>query len=264
MAQNPDTPASHFRLLDLPLELRQQVYEQHIMDRNPQPRGVPHKEKIEKDSQPSYVPLLLVNRQVSREIADIARRERTFTYNFPSQPDLFERWAKYCFRSRKQNLDYGSMEHLTIEVQFDERSTTSFLLSNFYVICLELGLVHHLRRLTIVFLDVNCEDLSRPGQAIWNCYQRRLIEYILEMLISLDNIIQATIEVPNSMSANDYLQMLCRGVENAMMNIKPLDEGSAYQKAKAYLERSERGSELRRRCRSSPHWWQNEPEALRK
>ena len=227
MVQNPGTPVSYFRLLDLPLELRQQVLEQHILDHYCQPRGVAHEEKIENDSQLNYVSLLLVNKQISQEIADIARRQRTFTIGFPSQPTLVDIWAKYCFRCHDQGPDYGSMMHFIIEINLDECDTKCLIFSKLLALCSEYRSLQYLGQLSIVFLNTDWAD---------EWLQREKIKYVLWRLLSLDNITKATIELPSSFSADDHLLKLCRGAEDVIMGIKPHDQGSAYENVKAILD----------------------------
>lgn len=94
--------ASPFRLLDLPLELRQQLLQQHLLECYRPPDKLVH-ESVLPVTWPSHQsPLLLVSKQISEEIIDIAQREKTFTYRITWQDATFDDWAKLCFRTQKK------------------------------------------------------------------------------------------------------------------------------------------------------------------
>jgi len=100
------------QLWDLPLEIRQYIYEDYLEDRRHPPARVIHEEPLSATRLHWQPDLFTVNKQMTKEITDLCRRCKTFTCRITWQEFDYDAFTKSCIRARAEKLDYGDMQHL--------------------------------------------------------------------------------------------------------------------------------------------------------
>lgn len=233
-------PCSGF--LDLPLELRQQVYEEYLSL-----CSLPDIKELHEDSllwkhSNFTLPLSLVNKQVSEEVLDVLKRRQQYVYRITWQEAGLDGLARSCIRARQIRVnDYASIPHLEIDIyppHPDRPSDMMNMLRSIQELCKELRAIDRLQHISIVFIENDIATWSTAGKPRKSMgYWQELeddpdIEYVLYLFATLTNCVEATIRLPESLPPNSFLrdeyeptlQELKVRHEQSMMNVNLLDE----------------------------------------
>jgi len=95
--------AQYFRMLSLPLELRENIYLEYLMD------------YPVCDVDLSSL-ILLISKQVSEEVLNVYQRRGKFTYRITHRHAGFLDLSLACLKSWGQEVDYSYLQHLIIEI----------------------------------------------------------------------------------------------------------------------------------------------------
>jgi len=184
-----------FRLLDLPLELREEIYGQFLQNHSALGHGKPFESSF-----------LRANKTVFTEMNDVFSRHQIFTYRISAQHDGFDGLSKACLKKLGEKVDYGNMRHLIVEIfpppPWSVTDTIAIIrrIEQFCNIIQPLALLRHL---SIRFLE--------DGAATWSTYDEPTallptyhkdfheisdVEHCLERFATLRNIREATVELP--------------------------------------------------------------------
>ena len=223
-------------MLALPLELRQQIYEEHFAECSRLDEGI--HENVLPEEYPNFtIPLLLANAQVCDEILDCLRRRKEFVYRITWQKACLDGLAVSCVRARKiRNDDYASIPHLKIEILAphpDRPSDMMNMLRSIMELCKTLRAIDRLQRISIVFIEDEVaswgDSAGKKPRMSMGYWQEREgtpdIEHVLYLFATLTNTVTSTIELPDSVVKSDFTwQEMATEHEQSMMNINLLDE----------------------------------------
>ncbi len=234
------TPSSRF--LTLPLELRQQVYEEYFsLCSHPDIEEL-HEDFLPKEHSNFTLPFLLVNKQVSQEVLDILKRRKQYVYRITWPEAGLDGLARSCIRARKIPVnDYASIPHLEVEIyppHPDRPSDLMNILRSIQELCKELRAIDRLQHISIVFIENDVATWSTAGKPRMSMgYWQELedesdIEYVLYLFATLTSCAKATIRLPESLPPSSLLrdeyeltlQELKVGHEQSMINVNLLDE----------------------------------------
>ena len=169
----------------------------------------------------STLPLLLVTKQVSGEVLDILRKREQFVYRVTWWGHGFDDLALSCLRARKMKCDdYAHIPHLRIEVYAPHPDRSRAMINIFSyakALCKRLSVVDKLHHVSIVFVEDDVALWSRTG-----------VRWVLGSLAILDNMTQATIELPPSLThdlspGGLRFQLFSFRLEQSMMGLDSLD-----------------------------------------
>lgn len=129
---------SQCRVLQLPLELRHQIY-QTCFDSAPQPS------------------LLRVNKSFYYECIDFLRkRQQTFTYNITANQASFDEFSQWCFKVKGHVPRLGRMKHIILNVyppDPDKPHEMWHIWQHVQSFCKDLTLHRRIPQLTVEFVD---------------------------------------------------------------------------------------------------------------
>lgn len=234
------TPSSRF--LTLPLELRQQVYEEYFsLCSHPDIEEL-HEDILPREHSNFTLPLLLVNKQASQEVLDILNRRKQYVYRITWQEAGLDGLARSCIRARKIPVnDYASIPHLEVEIyppHPDRPSDMMNILRSIQELCKELRAIDRLQHISIVFIENDIATWSTAGKprmsmGYWQLEEDSDIEYVLYVFATLTNCTKATIRLPESLPPNSFLRDEYESItlqelkvrhEQSMINVDLLDE----------------------------------------
>ena len=239
MAPKAPSPTSRLGFLALPPELRIQVYEDYFssysrpdandIDEDPLPRNHKH----------STLPLLLVSKQVSEEALDLLRKRKQHVYSITGQHAGFDDLALSCLRARQIKCDdYANIPHLRIEIYPPPHPEHSLEMMHILYcvqeLCKSLGAIDRLQHVSIVFLETEIAGWSADGElrmTLRRWQDEPDLKYVLELFATLNNVTEATVELPRSVAedlsvCSQSLREFTARLEGSMMGVDPLDYGS--------------------------------------
>lgn len=203
-----------FKLLALPLELRQQVYEEYFAECSSLHEKI-HKNVLPRERTNFTLPLLLVNKQVSEEVLDVLKRRKQYVYRVTAQKAYFDSLAKSCIRARGiQRGDYASIPQLNIEILAphpDRPDDMCDIFSRIVKLCIVLRAIDQLQHISIVFIEDDVATWAIAGKprfslSLWqeldDCSD---IEWVLFALADLSNTTKITIKLPDSLESDAKL-----------------------------------------------------------
>ena len=207
---------SSSRFLALPLELRQQVYEEYFsLCSHPDIKQL-HEGVLPREHSNFTLPFLLVNKQVSQEVLDILKRRKQYVYRITWQEAGLDGLARSCIRARKIRVnDYASIPHLEVEIyppHPDRPSDLINMLRSMQELCKELRENDRLQHISIVFIENDIATWSTAGKprmsmGYWQELQGNSdIQYVFYSLVTLTNCTKAIIQLPESLPPNSFLR----------------------------------------------------------
>ena len=233
MAQNIPSLTLDSSFLTLPLELREQVYEQHFAECSCTDEEI-HENLLPREYTNFTLPLLLVDKQVSKEVLDFLRRWKQYVYRVTWEKAGLDGLAISYIRARKiRRDDFASIPYLKIEIyppHPDRPSDMMNTLRGILELCKSLRDVDRLQHISIVFIEDNVATWAIAGKPRMSMgyWQKREdtpdIEYVLYVFATSTDITKATIELPDSIASNFTLQDMTARHEQAMMNVNLIDE----------------------------------------
>ena len=207
---------SPFRFLDLPFELRLQIYYNYLKASYDPPRHLIHEEPRHFTTLKQQSPLLTVCKQVSSELLKELRYRDSFTYRISWRESTFDGLARSCFRARKAKPGYCSMSHLRIEFyppHPDRPTNMVHIFQRAERLCYKLRVLPSLQHLTIEFLENSFARWSvngKPRDSMGVNPDCSDVEHILALYYTVCNVTKVNIHLPPSLIANKPLQELCR------------------------------------------------------
>ena len=234
---------SEFHFLNLPLELRDQIYEHHLEEFYRKPTEfIPFKPKNEPYCiwQDNQSPLLGVSKQVSWEFLELQRRRKTFTYQISHQFGDFDGLTKACSQARQEKLNFNEISEITVEIFPPNVYRPGEIFSiweRLEVLCYELRRTQNLRRASIIFVE--------NGHATWSFEGRPRsfftpssipseqsdIHDILEILELLRGVTQWTVHLPPSLLGDESMQRTCNEFVTSMLPPRTLDTKETERRA---------------------------------
>lgn len=219
--------------LALPLELRQQIYDEYFAECSRLDEEI--HENFGPRAYPNFtIPLLLVNTQVYEEVLNFLRRRKQYVYRIMWREACLDGLAISCIRARKiQYDDYGNIPHLTIEIyppHPDRPSDMMNILRSIKELCKTLRAIDRLQHISIVFIEDEVATWASAGKprmsmGRWQELEGTPdIEHVLYLFATLTNTATTTIQLPNSVKSDLTLQEMATDHEQSMMNINLLDE----------------------------------------
>ena len=178
------------KLLQLPLELRLNIYGQYFWSHCHPSAQTVHEEYISNrcwceqcrrqkqalpvtcDWQP---PLLVANKQIYDEVMDFLRRQKTMTYRVTWQESAFDDLASWSANARKETLVGTWIEHIRVEIYSPHRDRPTDFLHIWREI---LGVYSMLREkkywtpqhLSVIFMENEVASWSEDGDAREHLY----------------------------------------------------------------------------------------------
>ena len=209
--------AEHFRLMDLPLEIRQHVYSQYLTKCS---RLSDH-EIYGKELEPqSEAPLLHVSKQVFEEVTQIIRLERSCRLVVTDDGIMLECPQRSSFKGLDGKIDYSLIKHLEIavypKIALTRSDATYTLLSYLLILISKLQLVT-LQHLSVVLHDKwfgqwaesdttpTIDNVSLGFTAI-----------VLELFLFLSNVVRLDIFLPKIMRRKRDLQRFRGLIQNVV------------------------------------------------
>lgn len=240
-------------LMSLPLEVREKIYEQHLLDHSSSSSHNLHSSFSAKfpDEQ---IPLLTVSKQISAEISFIFRRKTPLlssTYRIISQSATFDPYTRAQFVARRESLNLGAVQHLNVAVYkpalpqgWKDEKTMKVEMARLWARVRDFGI--KLRRryrclstLTVRFPETEgaewCHANIRSCGSMVVQERRTDVGYMLELLASLRCAEEAKVWLPRCVEGkfdggrewrNSYEVRRLRGVvEGRMVGSGTEDEG---------------------------------------
>lgn len=203
------------KFLALPLELRQQVYEEYFAECSRLEEEI-HENVHPREYTNFTLPLLLVSNQISEEVLNCLRRRKQFLYRVTWQQACLDGLAISCIRARKIKCDdYASIPQLRIEIYAphpDRPSDMSDILRRLMELCEDLRAVNRLQHISIVFIEDDVATWAIAGKprmsmSPWQELEDIPdIEHVLYLFADLSNTTKYTIKLPDSVKSNSALQ----------------------------------------------------------
>ena len=168
------TSPSHFRLFDLPKELRDQVYDYHLVNNFQLPATAKHENIFYRFVPDRRSTLLLVNKQMNEEVLYLLHTKRYFLYKVEwfhrpdeeREPELFGLGAPLC-RKVEGIPPVGSMRRLTVEIHLPRLAGDAW--SPFSELVRQIKRLPSIPRIFFVFTHDGsarcspfCEDSKHP------------------------------------------------------------------------------------------------------
>lgn len=233
MAPNIPSVTLCSSFLILPLELRQQIYEEYFAECSRLDEEI--HENVLPEEYPNFtVPFLLVNTQLSEEVLDFLRQRKQYVYRITWEKACLDGLAISCVRARKiQCDDYANFPHLKVEIyppHPDPPSDMMNMLRSIMELCKDLRAVDRLQHISIVFVEDDVATWAFAGKprmsmGPWQEVEGTPdIEHVLYLFATLTNTATSTIELPDSVKSDSNLQEKATSHEQSMMNIDLLDE----------------------------------------
>ena len=250
MAPKAPSPTSRLRFLALPPELRLQVYDNYFSSYSRPDAEDIHEETLPRNDKHTTLPLLLVSKQVSEEVLDLLRKRKQHVYSITGHntgfDDLgitgqnagFDDLALSCLRARKIKCDdYANIPHLRIEIGPPHPERSLELMHILYCVqelCKRLGAIDRLQHVSIVFLETEIAGWSADGElrmAFREWQDEPDLKYVLELFATLNNVTEATVELPRSVAEDvsvggQSVRGFAARLEGSMMGLDSLDHWS--------------------------------------
>ena len=212
------------RFLDLPLELRQQIYTEYLRN-----CCQPTVEEIQEHVLPTKklqphpsLPNLLANLQIYEEDSDVLRREKRHTLRVTWREMTFDDVALSCFWARQERAHFD-VQRLEVKIyppHPDRPSDICYIYRYIKELSAQLLSFFCLPYLSITFLENNFGAWSRESTGLpsWH-WPTSTIVMLIHIFVRLSNVAIAKINLPGSILWNGQLEELCLAAEKSMMNI---------------------------------------------
>lgn len=235
----PSVIAFSPNLLDLPVQVRLNIYEEYFENQCHPPAEIVHEEPLSTVRLYWQPALLTVNKQINSEILDLFRMHKTFTYRISWQESIFDQFSMCCFCAQDLNSQRG-MKHLRVEIYPPHRDRPMdyvHILRSAEGVRNTIASFWKPQHLSIVFMENDIASWShnskpRESMQLWGYSYSGAdysdIVFVMDTFDSLANITKATIQLPASFSCDEYLQKYRWNVEKMMMGPPDEDVISVY------------------------------------